>query len=278
MNPCVLYLCRLKNRGLSLSGADNSASEAPIARPRETSESVSYPRAEGYGTDHTQQSEASKRFMALDYNKVKEWVRSAGAPRVKDSASPFETQDSMPVYCAQNTFWSMASPIYTSKLLRKLVTPRGPPDWKSESGCYQESSSFDPNFVRTPTRVSRALSRPGPQAEGTSPVDAEHMSWIQLEWLRQEILNKELRSVSPVAPALPYTLSDELSFRSFSVTGKESAKLSQQTVREGIVRDAGDGRRYSTRDTAREPPQDDTAESSRLDGRRVLRRVSFAKP
>lgn len=209
--------------------------------------------------------------MYVDYNRVKKWAGMGEAPRNEALALSFD-KDSTCQYETQAAFWPIASPIYQSRLLRKLVAL---PTSKSESGGYQESSSLNQQAVEVPGDIFRTQGRPGLQGYRAPSVTAsEYARRAQLEQTQGERIHKGRRPKSPIAVAPPRTRSEEYSFRSFSATGRESAKLSQQNLREDVVREA---RRSSPRALSRAPVRDDLSDFSLGDVRRDARRVSFAR-
>ncbi|CAN7988286.1 unnamed protein product, partial [Ixodes hexagonus] len=74
----------------------------------------------------------------LDYSRVRDWARFPRGPGAQGSGSG---PDPVRVMWAQQAFRSMASPIYQSKLLRKLISSPGS---KSKAQSFQESAGKEP--------------------------------------------------------------------------------------------------------------------------------------
>lgn len=74
------------------------------------------------------------KMPTFEYNRVRDWAR---LPR--GAESPGSGPDPIRVMWAQQAFRSMASPIYQSKLLRRLLAS---PDPKSKTKAYRESFSM----------------------------------------------------------------------------------------------------------------------------------------
>ncbi|KAM7307663.1 hypothetical protein ISCGN_011299 [Ixodes scapularis] len=190
----------------------------------------------------------------FEYNRVRDWAR---LPR--GAESPGSGPDPIRVMWAQQAFRSMASPIYQSKLLRRLLAS---PDPKSKTKAYRESFSMKTHASAARGDSARELPAPYPDVPR-----------------RDDPLSGSLRRQQQQRPrpGLPFTRSDDVaSFRSFPIAGRESAKMSAHDVRE-------DGRPMRGRSQpARLASCHDDADDVRIassdeDAPRTPRKISFAR-
>ncbi|CAN7939892.1 unnamed protein product [Ixodes pacificus] len=201
---------------------------------------------------------------SFEYNRVRDWAR---LPR--GAQSPGSGPDPIRVMWAQQAFRSMASPIYQSKLLRRLLAS---PDPKSKTKAYGESFSVKrSNVSKDPRQVKRySASRGPPQG---APVKAGVRRVAREDPLAGSLRRQQQRP----RPGLPFTRSDDVaSFRSFPIAGRESTKMSAHDVRE-------DGRPMRGRSQpARLASCHDDADDVRIassddDAPQTPRKVSFAR-
>lgn len=207
-----------------------------------------------------------------------EWARTPKTTR--DEGSGSERRDPIRVLWAENAFRSMASPIYQSKLLRRMVTLPGS---KSESAGNPESSSAEPRPIRSSGSVSGKKLRPDPPCNGETYKEP-HQNESKSRYARRahfeleeplEVPRNQRRRVRSAQPPPSLVRSGETSsYESFSGTGRESVRLSKQNLRESVSRD---NRRYSPRPKSRPRAAVVEMESSQEEKRPNPRRVSFAK-
>lgn len=227
----------------------------------------------------SQEGGSLRLLRGLDYKKAMEWASMPRTP-LRNKGSGSERRDPMRVFWAENTFRSMASPIYQSKLLRRMVNHPGS---KSESAGNPESSSVEPHPIRSSGTVSRTKSQSSPQYQEKS-YDEPHQNAPTSPYTRgaqferqvsMEAPREERRRMPAPRPLPPLGRGGEVSsYKSFSGTGRESVRVSKQNMREGVVRDDC---RSNQRPKSRPFADDGETGSSQEEPRPNPRRVSFAK-